>query len=62
MKMARVGAGLRQKDVAEQMGIHVQTYMKMEQNPEDISIKDAKRFAEIVGVSWTDIFFQNNSN
>lgn len=62
MKMARVGANLTMKEVAEKMGIHEQTYAKMEKNPEEISIKDSKIFAEIVGVPWADIFFQNNSN
>lgn len=62
MKMARVGAGLKQQEVADQMGIHVQTYSKMENDPESMTIKDAKLFARIVGVPWTEIFFGKNSN
>lgn len=57
MKMARVGAGLKQQEVADKMGIHVQTYSKMENDPESMTIKDAKLFAGIVGMHWTDIFF-----
>ena len=37
MKMARVGADLTQQQVADKMGIHVQTYSKMESNSEIIS-------------------------
>ena len=62
MKMARVGANLTQQEVADIMGIHVQTYMKMEKNPEEVSIKDAKRFSKIVGVPWSDIFFDKDRN
>lgn len=62
MKMARIGAGLTQAQVAEKMGIHVQTYAKMENDPELVTIKDAKNFSKIVGVEWTQIFFGNNSN
>lgn len=61
-KMARVGAGLKQQQVADEMGIHVQTYSKMENDPESMTIKDAKLFAQIVGLKWTEIFFGDNSN
>lgn len=56
MKMARVGANLTQQEVADKMGIHVQTYAKIENDSESITIAEAKQFSEIVGVNWTDIF------
>ena len=62
MKMARVGANLTQQQVADKMGIHVQTYSKMENDSENVTIREAKLFSEIVGVAWTEIFFGNNSN
>ena len=34
MKMARVGANLTQQQIADKMGIHVQTYLKMEKDSE----------------------------
>jgi len=61
-KMARVGAGLTQQEVADRLGCHVQTYATMEKHPEEMSIAEAKRFAEIVGVSVLDIFFIEDSN
>lgn len=62
MKMARVGASLTQQEMADKMGIHVQTYAKMEKNPEDVSIKDANLFSEIVGISVSQIFFGDDRN
>lgn len=62
MKMARVGANLTQQEIADKMGIHVQTYSKMENDSESVTIREAKQFSEIVGVAWTDIFFGSESN
>lgn len=62
MKMARIGANLTQQQIADKMGIHVQTYSKMENNSESVTIKEAKLFSKIVGVAWSEIFFGNNSN
>ena len=62
MKQARVGANLTQQEVADRMGIHVQTYMKMEKDSESVTIREAKLFSKIVNMDWTQIFFGNNSN
>ena len=62
MKMARVGAGLTQQQVADKMGIDVQTYLKMEKDSAGVTIREAKLFSEIVGVAWSEIFFGNESN
>lgn len=62
MKQARVGANLTQQQVADRLGVHVQTYMRMEQNPQDVTIKQGKMFSEIVGCNFEDIFFTNASN
>lgn len=62
MKQARVGANMTQQQVADKLGVHVQTYQRMENNPEDISIKQGKLFASIVGVLFENIFFNSDSN
>jgi DNA-binding XRE family transcriptional regulator len=62
MKIARISADMTQKQVADKMGIHTQTYAKFENNPEIMSIQDAKLFASIVGKKVSDIFFINDSN
>lgn len=62
MKQARVGAKLTQQEIADKMGIHVQTYQRMESHPGDVTIRQGKIFAEIVGLNFDDIFFDTNSN
>ena len=59
MKQARVGANLTQADVAAKMGVHTQTYMRLEKHSGDMKIKQAKKFAKIVGLNFDDIFFGN---
>lgn len=62
MKKARQIADLRQIDVAKAMGVHVQTYMKWERNPGEMTIMNAQRFSRIVGRSFDEIFFDAESN
>ena len=62
MKQARVGADMTQQEVADKLGVHVQTYQRMESHPGDVTIKQGKNFAEIVGLRFDDIFFFFFSN
>ena len=62
MKQARVGINATQQDIADRMGIHVQTYAKLEKNPEDVTVGQAVLFAKIVNLPISDIFFGTNSN
>ena len=63
MEMAlSVGAWRRakdisQKDMAEKLGVHVNTYQNWEKSPQNISIENAQKIAEIFGVSFEDISF-----
>lgn len=57
MKQARVGIGASQKEIAEKLGVHEQTYGRMEKNPEDVTIGQAIAFSKIVGLKVEDIFF-----
>lgn len=57
MKQARIGIGATQADMADKMGIHVQTYANLERNPDKVTIAQAIRFAELTGHSVVDIFF-----
>ncbi|MFE7082529.1 helix-turn-helix transcriptional regulator [Priestia megaterium] len=61
LKQARLLKGFTQKELAEKLGIHKQTYSKMEKHPDDVTIGDAKRLSEILGFSYDFIFFNNNS-
>lgn len=62
VKMARVGANLTQQQLADEMGVHVQTYAKMENSPDTMTIQEAKLFSKIVNVPCTEIFFDKDSN
>jgi len=62
MKQARIGANMTQAVVADKMGVHPTTYLRMEKHPEDLTIKQAFLFSKIVGVKFDDILFAENSN
>ena len=61
VKMARVNAELTQDEMASKMGVHVQTYRKIEKNPELASIRQAEKIALITGCKFEDIFFGTDS-
>lgn len=62
LREARKQARYRQQDAADHLGVSRQTYIKMEQSPETVSMGDAKKLAEFFGVSIDDIFFASDCN
>jgi DNA-binding XRE family transcriptional regulator len=61
LKQARLLRGYTQREMAEKLKVHVQTYSKMEKRPDDVSIRDAKKICEILSMSYDRIFFNDNS-
>ena len=57
LKAARITAGLTQDEVAELLGVHVQTYRKLEENPNLATIEQAKKLSDRLNVPYDDIFF-----
>lgn len=57
MKQARIGALLSQKDAAEKLGIHINTYRRYEEHPMKIPMDLAFKFCEIVNLKIDDIWF-----
>ena len=57
MRQARIGIDATQQEIADKMGVHVQTYARMEKHPEDLTIKQAVQFAAIVGHPISDLYF-----
>jgi len=57
VKQARIGIEATQQEIADKMGIHVQTYARLEKHPEGMTIKQAIAFANIVKLSVSDISF-----
>lgn len=61
-KQARLMSGLTQKTMAKKLGLHPQTYSKLEKNPYLFTVSQAKMLSEIFGMQYDLIFFTNNSN
>lgn len=59
---ARKNERYTQQQVADHLGISRVTYAKMEKNPGDISLDDARRLADLFKVDVRDIFFSRNNN
>lgn len=62
LKQARLIAGFTQREIAELLCVHPQTYMKWEKNPEEMSVGTAKQFSRIVNIDFEEIFFDSQSN
>ncbi|PJN88229.1 helix-turn-helix domain-containing protein [Bacillus sp. mrc49] len=61
LKQARLIKGFTQRDIATKLGVHVQTYSKMEKQPEEVTIREAKKICEILELSYDFIFFNTDS-
>ena len=57
LKQTRLVKGKTQEEMAEKLGVHVQTYRKLEENPDGATISQAKVISSFLGVSYDDIFF-----
>ena len=51
-----------QQNVADYLGVSRITYAKMEKNPGDITLDDARRLAALFKVDVRDIFFPLNNS
>lgn len=61
VKQWRLAKGISQEDMAHMCNVHRNTYASWENNPECISIKDAKIIANALGEDINVIFFNNDS-
>lgn len=61
LKKARVISDKTQKEMAQALGVCVDTYRKLENHPDDVTVKQAKIVSNITGISYDDIFFTANS-
>jgi len=59
LKKARLFRGLKQEDIAEKIGVHVNTYQKWERNPKKIPIGAASAISELLEMPLS--IFLNNS-
>lgn len=61
MKQWRLAKGLSQEEMASKCGVHRNTYAAWEDNPEMVSVGNAKIIAEALNESVDIIFFANQS-
>lgn len=61
VKQARMFRDKTQEQCATILGIHVQTYRKLEENPEEMTIKQASVFARFVDIAMADIIFLSSN-
>jgi transcriptional regulator with XRE-family HTH domain len=61
LKQARLIKGYTQREIANKLGIHVQTYSKMEKHPDEVTIGEAKKICEILDIDYDFIFFNQYS-
>lgn len=57
LKQARLVRGKTQNDLAKYLKIHVQTYRKLEEKPQKMTIEQAQKICKLLDFSYNDIFF-----
>lgn len=57
LKQTRLIKEKTQDEMAQMLGVHVQTYRKLEENPENVTIGQAKKISSFLEISYNDIFF-----
>lgn len=62
LKEAREEKGIKQIAVAEHLGISRQTYSAYEQNPKDMSVRQAQAVCAFIGCNMDDIFLPKDVN
>lgn len=60
LKEVREAKGVKQVAVAEHIGVSRQTYSRYEQNPEMLSVGQAKAICDFLGSDVRDIFFTSD--
>lgn len=62
LKEAREEAGLSQQEMANELGISRPTYAKIENDPSEASVMQARRICEILARGYEHIFFGRNAS
>lgn len=61
IRQARRAQEITQKEMAESLQVHVQTYRRIEEYPETATIAQARKIAEKLGMSYNDLIFTRHS-
>lgn len=57
LRKARLISDKTQQEMADALGCYIDTYRKLEKNPELCTIEQAKKISEFLGMSVNEIFF-----
>jgi DNA-binding XRE family transcriptional regulator len=57
LKKARLVSEKTQQQMADALGCYIDTYRKMEENPEKVTIENAKKISKFLNISVNEIFF-----
>lgn len=57
LRQARRIRDKTQDEMANLLNVHVQTYRKIEENPNEATIEQAKKISEFLQVPYDEIFF-----
>ena len=61
LKQARLLSGFTQAQVAKELDVHRDTYMKWERNADAMPVGKAKKASELFGKGVDEIFFTHES-
>ena len=61
LRQARRIRDKTQDEMANLLNVHVQTYRKIEENPSEATIEQAKKISEFLQVPYDEIFFCRES-
>lgn len=62
LRQARLLADKSQTQSANAIGVCLSTYRKLESNPENVTIAQAKALSSFFGMPYDSIFFDSDSN
>lgn len=62
LRQARKLADKSQTESAQAINVCLQTYRRLEMNPEKATIEQAKALSSFFGIPYDAIFFDNSSN
>ena len=62
LKKARLVSEKTQQEMADALGCYLDTYRKMEENPEKVTIANAKKISQFLGIPVDQIFFTEGLN
>ncbi len=60
-RMWRLAKEITQQKMADLLGVHVNTYINWEKNPENVSMANAKRISTVLEVPLTEIVFESEN-